>query len=65
MNGNSVITVNSVTGNICIVVKGRRTVTGVCGPYNLGGSATFLEVCKLDQAWLHFVSISHLCHPSN
>ena len=28
-----------VTGNICIDVKGRRTVTGACGPYNLGGSA--------------------------
>ena len=23
------------------------------------------EVCKLDQDWLHFVSISHLCHPLN
>jgi len=28
------------TGNICIDVKGRWTVTGACGPYNLGGSAT-------------------------
>ena len=27
-------------GNICIGVKGRWTVTGACGPYNLGGSAT-------------------------
>ena len=27
-------------GNICIDVKGRWTVTGACGPYNLGGSAT-------------------------
>ena len=25
----------------------------------------FQEVCKLDQDWLHFVSISHLCHPLN
>ena len=25
----------------------------------------FEEVCKLDQDWLHFVSISHLCHPLN
>ena len=23
------------------------------------------EVCKLDQDWLDFVSISHLCHPLN
>ena len=23
----------------------------------------FLEVYKQDQYWLHFVSISHLCHP--
>ena len=30
---------SKVTGNICIVVKGRRTVTRACGPYNLGGSA--------------------------
>ena len=28
-----------VTGNICIVVRGHWTVTGACGPYNLGGSA--------------------------
>ena len=26
-------------GNICINVKGHRTVTGACGPYNLEGSA--------------------------
>ena len=25
----------------------------------------FQEVCKLDQDWLHFVSISHLCHSLN
>ena len=25
----------------------------------------FQEVCKLDQDWLHFMSISHLCHPLN
>ena len=31
---------SKVTRNIYIVVKGRRTVTSVCGPYNLGGSAT-------------------------
>ena len=30
---------SKVTGNICKVVKGRRTVTGACGPYNLGDSA--------------------------
>ena len=30
---------SKVTGNICIVVKGHRTVIGACGPYNLGGSA--------------------------
>jgi hypothetical protein len=27
--------------------------------------AIFQEVCKQDQDWLHFVSISHLCHPLN
>ena len=31
---------SKVTGNICIDVKGRWTVTGACVPYNLGGSAT-------------------------
>ena len=25
----------------------------------------FLEVYKQDQDWLHFVGISHLCHPLN
>ena len=25
----------------------------------------FQEVCKLDQDWLYFMSISHLCHPLN
>ena len=25
----------------------------------------FQEVCKLDQDWLHFMSISYLCHPLN
>ena len=25
----------------------------------------FLEVYKQDQDWLHYVSISHLCHPLN
>ena len=25
---------------MCMDVKGRWTVTGACGPYNLGGSAT-------------------------
>jgi hypothetical protein len=25
----------------------------------------FQEVCKLDQDWRHFVSISHLCHQLN
>ena len=25
----------------------------------------FQEVCKQDQDWHHFVSISHLCHPLN
>ena len=25
----------------------------------------FLEVYKQDRDWLHFVSISHLCHPLN
>ena len=25
----------------------------------------FEEVCKQDQDWSHFVSISHLCHPWN
>ena len=30
---------SEVTGNICIVVRGLWTVTGACGPYNLGGSA--------------------------
>ena len=25
----------------------------------------FQEVCKIDQDWLHFVTISHLCHPLN
>ena len=34
---------SKVTGNICIVVKGRWTVTGACGPYNLGGSATLMQ----------------------
>ena len=27
-------------GNICIVVRGHWTMTGACGPYNLGGSTT-------------------------
>ena len=29
-----------VAENICIVIRDHWTVTGACGPYNLGGSAT-------------------------
>ena len=32
--------------NICIVVRGHWTVTSACGPYNLGGSATFSVLSK-------------------
>ena len=31
---------SEVTGNVCIDVKGHWTLTGACGPYNLGGSTT-------------------------
>ena len=33
-------------GNVCINVKGHRTATGACGPYNLGGSATVVPTKK-------------------
>ena len=34
---------SKVMENICIVVKGRRTMIGACGPYNLGGSVTTIN----------------------
>ena len=38
-------------------VKGRWTVTGACGPYNLGGSATAL----LDSGSMHnFINVDLL-----
>ena len=45
-----------VHGNICINVKGHRTVTGACGPYNLGGSATMM---MLLHAHLMVIMMDH------
>ena len=39
-----------VTRNICIVVKGRWTVTSACGSYNLGGSAIVI----MQARWWHW-----------
>ena len=44
---------SAVNCYFCVDVKGRWTVTGACGPYNLGGSATgiaqslFVEISSL------------------
>ena len=34
-----------------MVIKGHWTVTGACGPYNLGGSATITGDSLFERYW--------------
>ena len=45
-------------------VKGRWTVTGACGPYNLGGSATAGMPRSVIPSYLALLFLVYLYHQS-